>query len=225
MRSTTRLIASEDIAHVARWQFGAVGTGNAEPECGMLDPHAVREAAAAGHAQGHAEGLAAGRAQALAEAAAQFAQYRANEGLAAAHRLASLLQSAEAGLADAQQSIARGTLEIACALARQVVRRELASDPKALEAVMNEAVSMLLADGRSATVRVSPADFELFGEAWRAQFASPSVNVLPDAAVKPGDCMVDAAGAVVDGSVATRWSRAVASLGLAMPWEEAADAA
>jgi len=229
MRPTTRIIASEDIAHVARWQFGTVGPDTGEPECGISDPQALREA----HAQGHGEGFAAGRAQALAEAEAQFAQYRANEGQEAARRLAALLQSAEAGLADAQQSIARGTLEIACALARQVLRHELATDPRALEPVVHEAVALLLADGRSATVRLSPLDFDVLGEALRDQFGGQfggqyggqSVNVLPDAAVKPGDCFVDAAGAVVDGSVAMRWSRAVASLGLAMPWEERPDAA
>ncbi len=214
--SSTRLIASEDIAHVARWQFGAVGNGGAVPEGGISDPKALRDA----HAAGHAEGFAAGRAAALAEAEAQHAIYRANEGQEAARRLASLLQTAEAGLADAQQSIARGTLEIACALARQVLRRELATDPHAIEPVVHEALSLLLADGRAATVRLSPADFDLLDAPLRAQFSGQPVTVLSDTAVQPGDCLVESAGAVVDGSVASRWSRAVASLGLSMPWRE-----
>lgn len=217
MRSShTRLIASEDIAHVARWQFGAVGHGRTQPEGGISDPEALRAA----HAQGHAEGFAAGRAQALAEAEAQHAIWRASEGQEAARRLVSLLQAAEAGLADAQQSIARGTLEIACALARQVLRHELATDPNALEPVVHEALSLLLADGRAATVRLAPVDFDLLDEALRTQFAGQPVSVLSDTAVQPGDCLVESAGAVVDGSVASRWSRAVASLGLAMPWRE-----
>ena len=224
MRSgNTRLIASEDIAHVARWQFGAVGgNGGMAPEGGISDPKALRDA----HALGHAEGFAAGRAQALAEAEAQHAIWRASEGEEAARRLASLLHSAEAGLADAQQSIARGTLEIACALARQVLRHELATDPNALEPVVHEALSLLLADGRAATVRLAPVDFDLLDGALRAQFTGQPVTVLSDSAVQPGDCLVESAGAVVDGSVASRWSRAVASLGLAMPWrEEDGDAA
>ena len=210
------LIASEDISHVARWQFGAVGPNSGEPESGISDPQALRAA----HAQGHAEGFATGRAQALAEAEAQHALYRANEGQAAAHRLAVLLQSAEAGLAEAQQSIARGTLEIACALARQVLRHELATDPNALEPVVHEALSLLLVDGRAATVRLSPVDFDLLDDPLRAQFSGQPVSVLSDSAVQPGDCLVESAGAVVDGSVASRWSRAVASLGLSMPWHE-----
>ncbi|MDM0014769.1 flagellar assembly protein FliH [Variovorax sp. J22P168] len=210
------LIASEDISHVARWQFGSVGPDTGEPEAGISDPQALREA----HAAGHAEGFAAGRAQALAEAQAEFAAFRAHEGLEIAGRLDALLRAAEAGLAEAQQEIARGTLEIACALARQVLRRELAIDPKALEPVVHEALSLLLADGRSATVRLAPADFDVLDEALRARFAGQSVSVVADAAVNPGDCLVESAGAVVDGSVATRWTRAVAGLGLALPWNE-----
>lgn len=210
------LIASEDISHVARWQFGSVGPDTGVPEAGISDPQAMREA----HAAGHAEGYAAGRAQALADAQAEFAAFRAHEGLEIAGRLDALLRAAEAGLAEAQQEIARGTLEIACALARQVLRRELAVDPKALEPVVHEALSLLLADGRSATVRLAPADFEVLDEALCARFTGQSVSVVADAAVSPGDCLVESAGAVVDGSVATRWSRAVAGLGLALPWNQ-----
>ena len=214
--NSTRLIASEDISHVARWQFGAVGNGLAVPEGGISDPKALRDA----HADGHAEGFAAGRAQALAEAEAQHAIWRANEGHEAARRFASLFEAAQAGLAEAQQSIARGTLEIACALARQVLRHELATDPKALEPVVHEALSLLLADGRSATVRLAPADFDRIEDSLREQFAGQPMTVLADTAVRPGDCLVESAGAVVDGSVSARWSRAVASLGLSMPWCE-----
>ena len=53
--------------------------------------------------------------------------------------------TAEAGLAEAQQDIARGTLEIACALARQVLRHEMATQPRALEPVVREALGLLMA--------------------------------------------------------------------------------
>ena len=221
----TALIASEDIAQVSRWRFGAVGAiGNSgvpglaygEPEAGIADPQALRAA----HAEGFAEGLAAGRAEALAEAEAEFARYRANEAQEVAGRMDALLRSVEHGLDQAQQEIARGTLEIACALARQVVRRELAIDPKALEPVVHEALSLLLVDARSAAVRLAPVDFDLLDEPLRSRFAGQPVSVLADAAVRPGDCLVESAGAVVDGGLASRWSRAVASLGLALPWNE-----
>lgn len=212
MRGT--FIPSEDIAGFSRWQFATVGpTG--EPQGGIADPAALQEA----QDQGFAEGHAAGRAEALAQARAEMDAYIATQGRDTAQRLAALLAAAEAGLADAQQDIARGTLEIACALARQVLRHELATQPLALEPVVREAIELLRADGRSACVRLAPADFEALDAHLRAEFAGQAMSVVSDASVAPGDCRVESAGAVVDGGVATRWSRAVASLGLAMPWQ------
>jgi flagellar assembly protein FliH len=215
-----RLIANERIAACARWQFASMGPDGAG-EGGIADPQALREA----HAQGHAEGYAAGRAQALAEAQAQMQHYHATQGREAAQRVAALLAAAEAGLAAAQQDIARGTLEIACALARQVLRHELATNPNTLEPVLREALALLLVDGKSACVRLSHVDYDMLEAPLAAEFAGQAVTVMADAAVAPGDCLIESAGAVVDGGIATRWSRAVASLGLALPWNEDAHAA
>ncbi|MDB5879421.1 MAG: hypothetical protein JWQ41_2835 [Variovorax sp.] len=212
-------IPSEDIAGYSAWQFGNVDPNAIQNDMsgGTTDPEALREA----HARGLAEGHAAGREEAFAEAQAQMTTYFATHGQETAQRLASLLVKAEAGLADAQQDIARGTLEIACALARQVLRREMALDKTALVPVVREAIGMLQTDGKSACVRLAAPDFEALDAHLRAEFAGQPVTVVTDAGILPGDCRIDSAGAVVDGGVATRWSRAVASLGLSMPWQQA----
>lgn len=208
-------IRGEDVARFARWQFAAVGAeGNVLG--GVVDPEAIEEA----RQQGRDEGYAAGRAAAQAEAREQMEAYQANEGLEAAQRVAALLASAEAQLAEVQQELARGTLEIACALARQVLRQEIATRPTVLEPVVREALAMLAVDGKASAVRLSPTDFEMMGVALRAEFEGQPVSVVADAGIAPGDCLVESAGTVIDGGVATRWSRAVAALGLAMPWHD-----
>ncbi|RZM03916.1 MAG: flagellar assembly protein FliH [Variovorax sp.] len=222
MRSS--FIPSESIARCARWQFGAVGASDGTPDAdgGIVDP----EALAAARSQGHAEGHAAGRAEALAEARAAHAAEREAQVAGEAAALAALMRAMEARLADAEQDMARGTLEIACALARQVLRRELSIDPAALVPVVREALGLLLAEGRSATVRLSPQDFDRLGDGLRAELAGGTASVVADAGVAPGDCLVESAGAVVDGGLANRWARAVGSLGLNLPWnEEGADVA
>lgn len=220
MARSGRLIANEHVAACLRWQFATVGAEGVA-EGGIADPQALRDA----HAQGRDEGYSAGRADALAECQAQMDHYIATQGQEAAQRLVALFAAAEAGLAAAHQDIARGTLEIACALARQVLRHELATNPNTLQPVLREALALLLADGKSASVRLSHVDHDMLAQALAAELAGQSVTVIADAAIAPGDCLVESAGAVVDGGVATRWSRAVASLGLAMPWNESADAA
>lgn len=218
----TALIPSEDIAGFSHWRFDRVGA----PAPNAMPAEDAREIAAAhqqalwqAHQDGLAEGRASGRAEAMAEAQAQLETYFATHGQETAARLAALLAGAESGLAQAQQDIARGTLEIACAVARQVLRHEMATQPRALEPVVREALGLLMADGRNAAVRLSPVDFESLDAHLRAEFAGQAVSIVADAALAPGDCRVESAGAVIDGGMATRWARAVASLGLDMPWQ------
>lgn len=207
------LVPGEQIGGFIRWQFGSVVAEEAKPTDG-IDPEAVREA----QRLGFDEGLAAGRAEALAEAQTRMDDYLAGQGRALAERFAALFSAAQRRFADAEQIMARGTLEIACALARQVLRHELATNPNTLEPVVREALGMLLADGKSARVRLSQTDFDMLGDPLRAEFEGQSVVVVADAAIEPGDCLVESAGAVIDGGIARRWARAVASLGLSMRW-------
>jgi len=50
--------------------------------------------------------------------------------------------------------------------------------------------------------------------------ADLSLTLLADAAVNRGGCLIESAGAVVTGAWKKRWQRAVANLGLNVPWEE-----
>ncbi len=210
------LIPGEQIAGFQRWRFAAVDGEPDEPHepADTIDQPALEAA----RQLGFEEGIETGRAQALAEAAQQLDDYIAGQGRAAAERFAALFDAAEARLLEAEQTMARGTLEIACALARRVLRHEIATNPNTLEPVVREALSMLLGDGKSARVRLSHADFDMLDEPLRAEFSSRSVTVVADVAIQPGDCLIESAGAVVDGGAASRWTRAVASLGLLLPW-------
>ena len=113
-------------------------------------------------------------------------------------------------------------LELACDIARQVVRQELRTNPQALMPVLREALDMLGAETKPATVRIHPDDWQQLEPHVRAALPNPRVQWLADASVQPGDCMVESQGAQVDGSLEKRWQRAVAALGLVSTWYEGA---
>ena len=119
-----------------------------------------------------------------------------------------------------QQHMAQQVLELACDIARQVVRQELSVNPNALLPVVREAVGMLVTEGRPATVRLNPEDMEAMAQPLREEINAPGVQWMADAAVPAGGCMVESAGTVVDGSIDKRWQRAIASLGLQSPWDD-----
>ncbi|HPW83435.1 MAG TPA: FliH/SctL family protein [Rhodoferax sp.] len=228
-RAHSTFIPGEQLGTVTDWSFGAVDQASlrfqaklkaqAEAELRSKD-EAVRQA---GHAEGYAEGFAQGHAQATLEGQRQIADYIATQGEAAASNMAQLFASAQEQLHESQQVMAKGVLELACELARQVLRHELASNPNALQPVIREAMGMLTSDCKAAVVRMNPVDIEVFAEVLRQEFSSLSMTLLPDSNVTRGGCIVEAAGTVVDGTVEKRWQRAVASLGLEASWEDAHD--
>jgi flagellar assembly protein FliH len=220
-RSYQRFIPSEEVGKVAQWSFDAVDEAErmAAALAASHDDGSLQAKYNEGYQEGYAEGHAQGRAEAAAEAEREMQDYLAGQGRETAQRLAELTQALEARLADAEQRVADGVLELACALARQVVRQELAANPNALQPVVREAIGMLMADGRSAVVRLNPADMDVVEQPLREEFSTLALTWMADAAVAPGGCLVESAGAVVDGSLEKRWLRAIANLGLQTPWE------
>jgi flagellar assembly protein FliH len=221
MRNYTRFIPGEEIGAVEQWDFGAVDTaslllaaqGKARDDAlDQVKSEAIKQ-------EGYAEGFAQGRAQATLEAQRQISDFMANQGQQAAQGFAKLFVAAQAQQAEAEQVMARGVLDLACELARQVVRHELSANPQVLQPVIREALGLLAAETKGAVVKLHPLDFEAFEAVVKAEFVNLSLTLLPDASLTRGGCLIESSGTVVDGTVEKRWQRAVASLGLSSTWE------
>lgn len=225
MRNYSRFIPGEEIDAVEQWNFAAVDTASLllAAQVKVRDEAAEESKQEACRQEGFAEGFAQGRAQATLEAQRQMADYIAHQGSDAARQFAQLFATVHAQLAEAEQVMAQGTLELACELARQVLRRELSVDPKAVQPVIREALGLLVADTKSAVVRLHPLDLKVLEEVIRTEFSSLSLTLLADPGLTRGGCLIESAGTVVDGTLEKRWMRAVASLGLDSSWEEPAD--
>jgi flagellar assembly protein FliH len=228
-RAHSAFISGEDVGTVTDWNFAAVDQTSLR-FAAKLKAQADQEERAkndivrqAGYSEGYSQGFAQGHAQATLEGQKLIADYIANEGAQSAQGFAQLFASAQTQVADAHQVMAKGVLELACELARQVLRHELSTNPNALQPVVREALGVLTADTKAAAVRMNPSDIEVFGEVLRQEFSNLSLNLLPDAAMTRGGCLVEAAGTVVDGTVEKRWQKAVASLGLDSSWDGVGD--
>lgn len=225
MRNYLRFIPGEEVGTVEQWSFDPVDT-----KAVLLAAQVKVSEAAVDHLkeealkqEGYADGFIQGQAHAALEAQRQITDYIANEGQKTAQDFAELLISAQAQMADAEQVMARGVLDLACELARQVVRRELSVNTDALQPVIREALSLLAADTKTAVVRVNPLDLEVLEPVIRSEFAGLALTLLPDESLGRGGCLVESAGTVVDGTLEKRWARAVATLGLESAWEVPVD--
>jgi flagellar assembly protein FliH len=166
----------------------------------------------------YAQGLKKGREDTSIEWQQRMDDYIAGEGQEMARRLDAVVQALDASLQAMQQHMAQDVLQLACDIARQVVRQELHVNQDALKPVVTEALEILVSDGRPATVRLHPADHAAVSASLREQFAGTPVQWVADAQVALGGCLVDAAGTVVDASLEKRWQRAIAPLALDSAW-------
>lgn len=226
MRNYARFIPGEEIDAVEQWRFGAIDTAAQmlaaqemarEAEQDSARQQSVREE---GFQAGYAAGLVDGRAQAEVELQKKMADFLTSQASESARALSVLFDSAQSQLAEAQQTMAQGVLELSCELARQVLRQELSVNPNVLMPVIREALELLGAEHRSAVVRMHPVDLDVLEGQLSSEFSGMALSLRSDLSLQPGGCVVESAGMVVDASLQKRWQRAVATLGLVNAWED-----
>lgn len=226
MRNLTRFIPGEEIDAVAQWNFAAVDTDSlrlaaqarAEQDAAAQERDAARDEVVRQRA--YAEGFAQGQASTLVRAEKQVQDYIGKQGRDAARRFGQLFESAREQLEQSQQVMTQGVLELACELARQVLRHELSVNPNALQPVVREGLNLLVDDSKSAVLRLNPIDLDVLQETLDHEFPNLGLTWTPDSSVQQGGCLITSAGAVVDASLPTRWRRAVAKLGLEVQWDD-----
>jgi flagellar assembly protein FliH len=229
-RMYSRFIPSEEVGEFAAWKFGRIGepdvpelpAANAAEPMLEVDPGPAPEpeevklqrAWDAGHAAGYAEG----HADAARVGHAQLDAYVSGQGREHAEHLTAIAQTLADRLAQAEQALARQVLDLAAELARQMVRRELAVRPDAVLPVVREALAQLVDDHKPGSVHLHPQDLECVGTALAKEFPRSTLRWLADPGIERGGCTVESAGMLVDGTVARRWQRTLAPLGLDAPW-------
>lgn len=230
MRNRSRFIPGEDIDVVARWNFGDVDADLLQLEADAQARSLAQAQAAQAHLdaqreqvvrqEAYAEGFAQGQATAALQAEQRHQAYLDNEGRASARRFAQLLASAREQLAQCEEVMAQGVLELACVLARQVLRHELSVNPNVLQPVIREGLQLLADDSKAAVVRLHPLDFDVLQDVVQEEFAALALTLTADASITQGGCRITSAGAVIDAELESRWRRAMARLGLQVQWDE-----
>jgi len=216
----TRFVPREEIEGASAWQFSAMDEGQSprEDTGAPADPVEAQAAVQGLLDKAYADGFAQGHDAGSQEARdALEAPMRQSIEEAGAH-LAQLLSEARDHLVRSEDLLSRQLLELACDLARQVVRQELRHNPQTLKPLVSEAVSQLVEDGLPATVRLHPDDLALLENSMKENGAGQLPELVADPSVTPGGCIVSSASTTVDASMEKRWARAIGNLGLESPW-------
>jgi flagellar assembly protein FliH len=139
-----------------------------------------------------ARGLAHGERAAAAAAASHIGDLR--------ERLATALEDLVVARVEMIRQTERQMVELALAVARRVVHREVALDPDLLVAMARVALERLGESGRM-TVRLHPEEFAATADLARDTWAGSGVQVVADARVGRGGCRVESDFGAVDAGV------------------------
>ena len=178
---------------------------------------ARRAGAEAGQREGYAAGYEEGRAQAAREAAAEAQARAARE---ETHRLAQEQQLIETvgalealaltladPLASTAESLEPELLALVEALARRVILAELESRPELVARVLHAAMAQLPSRKHPLRVQVHP-DQQAILETY-AQTHGERITWVPEPALEPGGCILEAGPSRIDATLDARLRQAV----------------
>jgi flagellar assembly protein FliH len=145
-----------------------------------------------------------------------------NQGFAAAReqgeRMAALLSGLQEEFTGFDQNVAQDLLQLALAVANQVLTTALAVKPELILPVVREAVQSLAQNGAPASLALHPQDAVLVRETLGEYLQHGGVKILEDKALSRGGCRLHSAGSTIDGAIDTRWRRVVEAIGTDTAW-------
>lgn len=201
------ILRREQLPPMQRWQLQDVASASEAPAGGMPRPARDQQRPSAAQLEtlqksawdeAHARGLEAGRAAGKAEIERKAA------------RLEALLSAMTSPLADIDDQVEEELTQLALAVARQILRRELAIDPSHVIAAVREALNELPSSSRDIKVVLNPDDAQLVRDALSQPSGHANWEIVEDPVIAHGGCKVLSPNTTVDASLEAR-IRAVAS--------------
>ena len=194
-----------------RWQFATLSadtpsqrrSGEAQ-EPPTVPEDELAKIRSAAQAEGYAAGFASGRADAADAVAAEAAHLRTLAGALDAARVRLLEDTAQA------------LLVLAADIAQHILRAELTCNPAALLPAVREAMD-LAGNGAHPQLFLNPGDVDFVRRHLADDLAVRDWRLTEDARIEPGGCRAVNADGTVDATLAARWQRAAAALGVRPP--------
>lgn len=188
----------------ALWELPALGGPVLPPRRRSADLSGIeREAWQQGHAEGREAGLAAVREEARATAAELEQRVQ---------QLQSILDFMTRPLMDLDQQVQRQLVQLAGAIARHLVRRELKTQPDEIVAVVRETVALLPVGARQVRVFLHPQDAELVRSRLAAGSGERAWSLVEDPMLARGGCRVSSDSSSIDATLEQRLGAAIATV-------------
>jgi flagellar assembly protein FliH len=192
-------VALWDLPSVSGRAVQARRPGKTVAEIEDVERRAYEEA----FAQGREAGLAAARAE---------SQQSLNQLKTHVAKLESVLGTFSEPLQQVNEEVEQQLMSLALTIARQLVRRELKTDPAQVIAIIRETVALLPAAARDVRVHLHPEDAAVVRERLAAPTADRAWSIVEDPVMTRGGCKVTTDTALIDARVETRLNEVITAM-------------
>ena len=181
---------NKQAATVALWTVPDMDSAQAPQKMATVGGLADLQAEA--HKEAFEQGLAEGREAGRAEVQAQV------------DRLAGMFYDLAKPFEALDSEVERELLTLAMALARQIVRRELKSDPTQIIGIIREAIAALPVAAREVRVHLHPEDAAVVREHLAPTESERAWSIVEDPVMARGGCQISSATSRIDARLETR---------------------
>jgi flagellar assembly protein FliH len=115
-------------------------------------------------------------------------------------------------LQQVNEEVEQQLMTLALTIARQLVRRELKTDPAQVIAIIRETVALLPAAARDVRVHLHPEDAAVVRERLSAPTADRAWTIVEDPVMSRGGCKVTTDTALIDARVETRLNEVISAM-------------
>ncbi|MEQ1772158.1 MAG: FliH/SctL family protein [Burkholderiales bacterium] len=206
--SNSPLIPREKLSAYQRWELHAFDIpDDFDSSVRVKDGNAKDAAKIEGVRR---EAYASGRADGLREGAQKSAED--------AQRLRNLLATMTQQSSEINQHLADDLLRFGLALARQMVRRSLTAHPDIIIPLVKDALTHLASANTPLSMTLHPADAVLVRAHLTDAIATGHWNLIEDADLQRGGCLLQTATSHMDATIGARWHHLASKLGIDDQW-------
>jgi flagellar assembly protein FliH len=207
----SKIIDKEASGEYQRWQLplvedvsAAVANAKKDKASGLLTAEQIERIQAQAYKEAYDEGFQQGRQAGLSAGQAEMQRKAA--------LLETLLASLQEPFQELDAEVEQELLQLAFAVARQLVRRELKSDPGQVVAVVQEALAALPVATRNVRVHLHPEDVSMVSETLSGSDGERHWKLVEDPTLNRGDCRVLSENSQVDATLERRLAAVVTQL-------------
>ena len=197
--ATAAADAAAAVEAIKRWSMPSVEGPIVGRRMGEAELKATERA---NHARGYQEGLAAAQAE---------VNKRVAELNSRVTRLDAILKMLSRPLEDLDSEVEKQLTLLALTVGKQMVRRELKTDPAQVIAVIRESVARLPAAARDVRVHLHPEDAAVVREVLAAPANDRAWSIVEDPALARGGCVVRTDTSQIDARLDSRLNAVVSA--------------